>query len=124
MIGIKQVPKFKKTLKYFKKAERLDPRNILDDCGKKGVVALSSATPRDSGEAANSWSYKIEGNRERYVLSWTNSSIAGSVPLVILLQYGHSTKSGYFLPGRDFINPALVPVYDEIELRLRQEVFG
>jgi len=121
---IKKTPKFKKTLKYLKKAKRLDPRNILDSAGRKGVIALAAATPMDSGESANSWGYKIEGDKERYVLSWTNSAIAGSVPIVILLQYGHSTKSGYFLPGRDFINPALTPVYDEIESRLRQEVFG
>ena len=114
-------PQFKKTFKRFDEIAKFDPRPILHKYGKLGVGALRAATPQDTGEAGMSWSYKITGNRYRYALSWTNSDMAGRVPLVILLQYGHATKSGYFLSGRDFINPALRPIYDGILREAVQE---
>ena len=122
MIKVKKKPKFKKTYQYFKKLETFDPRKILEELGKRGVSALSSATPLDTGEAARSWSYKVAGNKERYTVTWSNNESAGSVPLVVILQYGHATKSGYFLSGRDFINPALRPLYEDLRRRLSKEI--
>jgi hypothetical protein len=122
MIKISQ-PKFVKTFRYLNRAKRLDPLDILHEYGKMGVAALRNATPMDTGETAYAWDYTVKGDRNRYVLSWTNSVMAGGVPLVILLQYGHATKAGYYLSGRDFINPALKPIYDGIEKALMNEVF-
>lgn len=122
MIKITQ-PKFIKTLKYMSRAKRLDPIDILHKYGRRGVIALQNATPMDTGETAYSWDYKITGDKRRYELTWTNSVMAGGVPLVILLHYGHATKSGYYLSGRNFINPALKPIYDGIEKALANEVF-
>lgn len=116
-------PKFKKTLAFLEKRSKFDAFKALDSAGKAGVRALSSATPVDSGDTARSWNYKIVGNKERYVLIWTNSEMAGRAPLALMLQYGHNTKSGYFLSGRDYINPALRPVYDDLKNKVRQEVF-
>jgi hypothetical protein len=107
-------PDFKDTYRFFDKLDRFDPRSILNNFGEMGVGLLSAATPHDTGETASKWSYKIEGHRERYTITWMNSEAAGSSPLVLLLQYGHNTKNGYWLPGRDFINPALYPIYDTI----------
>lgn len=122
MIGFKKQPNFKKTIKYFNKLLKIDPKKTLEKYGRLGVQALSRATPKDTSEAANSWDYKIEGNRERYELTWTNNDLAGQVPVVILIQYGHATKSGGFVSGRDFINPALKPVFDSLQADLRKEV--
>jgi len=116
-------PKFGKTLAYFSKLDRYDPKQILHEYGRMGVQALASATPMDTGETAAKWSYKIKGDKTQYKLIWTNSEMAGSAPLVLLLQYGHATKSGYFLSGIDFINPALKPIYAAMAKRLGQEVF-
>ena len=121
MIKFSRKPKFKKTYKYLEKAGRLDPKHIMDKYGRKGVSALSVATPNDTGNTARAWSYKVAGNRERYTITWSNSVMAGSVPLVVILQYGHATKSGYFLSGVDFINPALRPVYAALQRSLIQE---
>lgn len=118
------LPKFRKTRKYFKKLDRIDVRPLLERMGQEGIVALSAGTPVDSGETASQWAYNIEsrsGGRE-YKLSWTNSAMGGRTPIVVLLQYGHATKSGYFLSGRDFINPALRPVYNNFMKSLGQEV--
>jgi len=115
-------PKFKKTIAYLMRLNRFDARRVLEEHGRLGVALLSAATPVDTGEAASSWDYKIEGNRKRYKLIWTNSKLAGSVPLVLLLQYGHATKAGYFIPGRDFINPALKPVYISLSKAIGQEI--
>ena len=120
MISITK-PKFKKTEAFLDKLDKFDARRILEQFGPIGVSALSAATPADTGKTAGKWSYKVKGNKERYTLTWSNSEMAGRTPLVLLLQYGHATKNGYFLSGRDFINPALWPVYDALQKTLIKE---
>lgn len=115
-------PTFKKTLAWLAKLEQTRIMGVLERYGPVGVAALSSATPVDTGEASSSWSYKVEVKDGVYKLSWTNSDIAGSVPLVILLQYGHATKDGRFVSGRDFINPAIQPVFDDILSSIKREL--
>ena len=122
MIKFSKIPKFTKTLEFFDKIVRFDPISVLHEHGRMGVKALSKATPRDTGDTAGAWSYKIDGNPKQYVLTWTNDVVAGSAPLVLLLQYGHGTKSGYFIPGQDFINPALKPVYASFGKAIGAEV--
>lgn len=116
-------PRFKKTEAFFDKLRRFDPRSTLEMFGAMGVSALAAATPVDTGETAGKWSYEVEGNKERYTITWYNSEMAGRTPLVILLQYGHATKSGWFVSGIDFINPALRPIYDALPTILLQEAF-
>lgn len=122
MIRFKKVPKFGKTVGYLEKLTKYDVKDLLHQMGQMGVDRLAASTPVDSGETANAWGYKIKGNSQRYKLVWTNMIVAGRAPLVLMLQYGHATKSGYFLSGRDFINPALLPVYETLLERLGQEV--
>lgn len=122
MIRFRKVPKFGRTVGYLEKLTRYDIKPLLHQMGQMGVDKLSQTTPVDSGETANAWGYKIKGNSKQYKLVWTNDIVAGRAPLVLMLQYGHATKSGYFLSGRDFINPALLPVYETLLERLGQEV--
>ena len=121
MISLKQ-PKFVKTYRYLRKLEKFDPTDLMHEMGRMGVNLLSGTTPTDSGETAQSWGYKIKKSKTGFKLIWTNSVMAGRAPLVLLLQYGHATKSGFFLSGRDFINPALRPVYIAFMKGLSQEV--
>lgn len=123
MIRISQ-PQFIKTFSFFNKLKNHDVKSVLDRYGKKGVAALSAATPVDTGEAASSWAYRIEGNREHYKLIWTNSAMAGRTPVVLMIQYGHATKSGGWYDGKDFVNPAIRPIFDELNEALFKEVTG
>jgi hypothetical protein len=122
MIRFKKVPKFGKTVGYLEKLTKYDVRPLLHQMGKMGMEHLRQTTPVDTGETASGWGYKIKGNKKRYKLVWTNNVVVGRAPLVLLLQYGHATKSGYFLSGRDFINPALLPIYETLLEKLGQEV--
>jgi hypothetical protein len=79
-----------------------------------GVQALRISTPKDSGITADSWGYKIVNSKESIAIIWFNSEDAGSVPLAVLLQYGHGTRNGGYVQGRDYINPALRPIFDSI----------
>lgn len=124
MIRVTKKPQFKKTLSFLDKIDKFDPRGILEQYGRLGAQALSAATPALTGETAGKWSYKIKGSRERYRLIWTNSEMAGTAPLVLLIQYGHGTRGGTFVSGRDFINPALRPIYDALSERLIEEALG
>lgn len=102
----------------------LDPEfwAIAEQGAQRGVDALVSATPMDSGLTAASWYYTIEGNRNRFTITWCNSNIHNGFPVAIGLQYGHGTGTGGWVEGRDYINPAIVPVMEKIGQEIWEEV--
>ena len=108
--------------KFFKLTKRINPRQILEKYAREGVQRLSSVTPKDSGDTANAWTFEIVRSRSGFKIHWLNSSINDGVPIVILLQYGHGTRSGAYVEGRDFINPAMQPVFDAIAENIWKEV--
>lgn len=124
MISITQKGDYKKIDKFLR--HKLNPKytSILNRYGAKGVAALAMATPVDSGVTAASWSYKIRQNTQTKMFSihWENSSVTNGVPIVVLLQYGHGTGSGGYVQGRDFINPAIRPIFEEIANDIWKEV--
>lgn len=122
-IVVKNQGSFKKTLAYMFKASRVLKDTNLDVYGRRGVDALRSATPADSGETADSWDYKIVREKFSVKIVWTNSKIVGDedVPLAVLLQYGHADKSGAWVEGLDYINPALRPIFEDIASKIWKE---
>lgn len=82
--------------------------------GQLGVDALVSATPKDTGKTANSWSYEITKDQGKYTIYWKNTNINDGIPIAIIIQYGHGTRNGGYVQGRDYINPALQPIFDQI----------
>lgn len=114
MINITNSGSFKNLENFLAKNKRKDLRSILNRYGQLGVQALSAATPSDSGETSESWSYEIIVKDGAYTVSWNNSHSADEVPIVVLLQYGHATRNGAYVNGVDFINPALKPIFDQI----------
>lgn len=94
----------------------------LDRYGREGVEALVSATPVDSGETAKNWYYKIERQEKSTVISFCNGNIQNGVSIAIILQYGHGTRNGGWVEGRDYINPAIQPIFDEIAKQAWKEV--
>lgn len=105
---------FSKTYTFFHKALMANKLNKLDKYGEEGVIALSKNTPVDSGKTAGSWSYKIEYSNSGATISWYNKNIVDGVPIAIVLQYGHATQNGGFVQGRDYINPAIQPIFDKL----------
>ena len=82
--------------------------------GEKGVSALASATPVDTGKTAESWQYKIEQTKGSIRIYWTNTNVNNGVPIAIIIQTGHGTGTGGYVQGRDYINPAIRPIFDNI----------
>lgn len=122
MIRFKVKGGFSKTVDYLERLKRFEIRKILDRYGKAGVAALSSATPVDTGLTASSWYYKIEVGANTTSLIFCNSNIQNGVPIAIILQYGHGTGTGGYVQGRDYINPAIQPVFDDLVKKAREEV--
>lgn len=114
MISIKQRGDFKETEKLLKKSLGRDYISVLEKYGQQGVSALSASTPIDSGLTASSWSYKIIQNESGFSVSWENSNVQKNVNIAIILQYGHGTRNGGYVSGRDYINPALQPIFDKM----------
>lgn len=105
---------FSKTRKYFNNVIEAAKVEILEKYGNKGVAALSSATPVDSGLTATSWYYKIERSGSEIKLIFLNSNVNKGVQIAVILQMGHGTGTGGWVEGRDYINPAIQPIFDEI----------
>lgn len=115
---------FKKTEKFLKKSLGRDYRSVLDKYAQQGVEALSTATPKDSGETAASWYYDIIQNEGSLSIVWNNSHINKGVNIAIILQYGHGTRTGGYVQGRDYINPALRPIFDKLAEAAWKEVIS
>jgi len=101
--------------RFLKKASTTNISTILEGCGRDGVNALAASTPVDGGETKNSWGYEVKKTRGAYQIIWTNGekTVDGD-PIAIMLQYGHGTGTGGYVQGRDYINPAMRPVFDSI----------
>lgn len=122
MITFKQKGSFKNIERFLDKMQKKEFFQRLNQYGRRGVDALSAATPIDSGKTASSWNYEIHRSKDLVEIVWTNSNVNDGVPIVILLQYGHATGNGGYVQGYDFINPAIRPIFNEIEKDLWKEV--
>lgn len=122
IIKFTQYGDFSKTEEWFNRLLNREYLNILSKYGQQGVAALASATPVDSGKTASSWNYVIEHTGTTTELSFINSNVNKGVRIAIILQYGHGTRNGGYVRGRDYINPAIRPVFDKIANEAWKEV--
>ena len=122
MIVLSSKGDFSKATRYFERLKETAKLGVLDKYGQEGVAALSSATPVETGLTASSWTYKIQLSESSASIEFHNSNINNGVPIAIILQYGHGTGTGGWGEGRDYINPAIRPVFDKIVEDLWKEV--
>lgn len=115
---------FSKTIKFLNKVKNVKINDILSKYGAIGVNALSQATPKDSGVTSRSWNYKIEVNNDNASIVWYNTNIVKGVNIAVILQYGHGTRNGGWVEGRDYINPAMKPIFDKIADQVWKEVIN
>jgi hypothetical protein len=114
MIRVEVKGDLRKTKKFLKKLEDNDIRSKLDQWGEMGVNALADATPVDTGLVARSWGYRIVETRKGPTIAWYNTNVEDGALVAILIQYGHGTGTGGYVQGRDYINPAMLPVFEKI----------
>lgn len=122
MISVRQKGDFAKLTKYLINVKRAAKVNVLEKYGQEGVAALESATPRDTGLTASSWYYEIERVDGQTSITFYNSNIQNGIPIAIILQHGHATGTGGWVQGRDYINPAIQPIFDKIAQKAWEEV--
>lgn len=122
MIRFRQRGDFSNLSKFLEKAKEAIKLGDLDRYGREGVAALESATPVNTGLTAKSWYYKINRTNSTVSISFHNSNIQNGVPIAVIIQYGHGTNHGGWVQGRDYINPAIRPVFDEIVNKVWKEV--
>lgn len=122
MIKFKVKSKFEKTERYFNKLQHLYTSGKLDRYGLRGVEALLEATPKKTGKTSRSWKYKIVQEKDILKIVWYNTNIVDGTNVAVVLQYGRMSKRGYWIEGRDYINPAMKPIFDEMAKELWGEV--
>ena len=122
MITFRQKGDFSKLTRFLEKAKEVARLGDLDKYGREGVAALASATPIESGRTASSWYYQVENKNGSASITFYNSNVNKGVPIAIILQYGHGTRNGGFVQGRDYINPAIQPIFDRIADEAWREV--
>lgn len=114
MITFRHKGDFSKSFRYLERVKNVVRLGDLDRYGREGVAALASATPVDSGLTASSWYYEIVRKNGSVSIVFNNSNIQNGVPIAVILQYGHGTRNGGWVQGRDYINPAIQPIFDRI----------
>jgi hypothetical protein len=114
MVTFKQKGNFKKTETFLKKITHKDLYSRLDEFGQMGVDALAEATPKRTGLTAASWYYTIEKTKDSVAIYWNNSNIQNGVNIAVMLEYGHGTGNGGYVVGRNYITPAIQPIFDKI----------
>lgn len=114
MISLSVKGNFKNTEKFLDKVMKRTYIKSFNRYGEKGVAALRSATPRDSGKTAESWTYEVYDFGDTIKIVWYNNNVNKWANIAVLLQYGHATRNGGYVQGRDYINPAIQPIFDEI----------
>lgn len=124
VITISQKGSFAKTLKFLKKIQSASFFKTMEKYGEMGVQALRDATPKDTGKTSESWAYEIHQTDAGVSINWTNSNNNHGVYIAVLIQYGHGTRNGGYVQGRDYINPAMVPVFEKIANELWNEVIS
>lgn len=124
MLRLRTSGSFDNTTKFLKRMSTPKRYGDLNRYGEKGVAALAAATPKASGETANSWAYRIVEQRGRVRIEWYNKNVIDGQVIAVLIQYGHGTGTGGWVQGRDYINPAMRPIFDEIVAGVWKEVKG
>lgn len=122
MITFRQKGDFSKASRYLERLKEAAKLGVLDKYGREGVAALASATPTETGLTASLWTYEIERKGSSVSIVYKNSNINKGVPIAVILQYGHGTGTGGWVQGRDYINPAIQPVFDRIADEAWKEV--
>lgn len=122
MIRLTQKGNFDNTMSFLKKIKLDRLYSKLEKYAQEGVRALMAATPVDSGKTAASWGYNVVRESDYWSVEWTNSNFNKGVPIAVILQYGHGTRNGGYVQGRDYINPAMRPIFDKIAEDIWKEV--
>ena len=122
MISFRHKGDFSKLTRFLERAKEVVHLGCLDKYGREGVAALASATPVDTGLTAHSWYYKITNDGQSAKVTFYNSNIQNGVPIAIILQYGHGTRNGGWVQGRDYVNPAVQPIFDKLANEAWREV--
>ena len=122
MITITEKGSFKNTERYLQRLKSEQQYAVLSKYGSLGVNALSNATPVESGLTAASWSFTVVQRRGYYSIRWHNSHVENGIPIAVILQYGHGTGTGGYVQGRDYIMPAIRPIFDQIAAEAWREV--
>ena len=122
MVTFKHHGDFRKTKRFLKRASDNKILQKLDQYGREGVAALSAATPAESGKTASSWYYEIRRSGGSFSIHWNNSNVVDGVNIAVIIQYGHGTGTGGYVAGRDYINPAIRPIFDKIAENVWKEV--
>lgn len=122
MITFRHKGDLSKTTRFMQRAKEIIKLSDLDRYGREGVAALASATPVDTGKTASCWDYEIIHKNGSISLVFNNTNINKGVPIAIILQYGHGTRNGGYVQGRDYINPAIQPIFDRMTNELWEEV--
>jgi hypothetical protein len=121
-IQITSKDRFDKAISYLERLRMFKFDGILNEYGQKGVDALRAASPRETGELANSWTYSIVRTGDVAKIEWHNTDVEGGYSVALLIQYGHGTNNGGYVPPHDYINPAIEPILNELALKIGAEV--
>jgi hypothetical protein len=124
MIKVTTRGSFAKSQAFLTRMQQREQFRVLEKYGAMGVAALATVTPTDSSLTSNSWFYEIVSRPGYFAIHWYNSNVRdpGRIPVAAIIQYGHATRTGGYVRGIDYINPAMRPIFDAMVADMWKEV--
>lgn len=99
--------------------------NTMEAMGQAGVDNLAATTPKDTGQTAAGWGYDLTVRMNQSELSWYNTAhphVSGN--LARMLYTGYSTGTGGYVPPRDYITPAMEPIYKDATYKVVEAIMN
>jgi hypothetical protein len=108
---------------WLKDVTHRDPASAISAIAREGTRSLAENTPRSTGETASSWKEKITTKGGITEISWYNTAHPGSmVNIAKLIDLGHGTGTGGYVPPRPYIKDAMKPVWSHVDNRVVREL--
>lgn len=124
-VGFETTGNFENALRWLTRTKDKIPTSTLDKLGREGVESLKASTPvGETGGTAAGWDFDVDRNRSGAELSFTNNAHPQeSVNIAKILELGHGTGTGGYVPPRPYIKQAMAPVFGKAADQIAKEMF-
>ena len=112
---------FEPTISWLKRQTRAVPKDILAQIGDLGIESLSENTPKDTGETAMGWGYKVKSGNNPEIVFFNNAHPNEKVNIAKIIELGHGTRTGGVVYARPYIKRSMTPVFEQAKEILARE---
>lgn len=100
---------------------KTDMQSPLNQLASQGTKSLAAHTPMETGETASGWQADVIKRGEVSEIVWTNTAHPeAKVNVAKIIDIGHGTGTGGYVPPRPYIKKAMKPVWSKVDAIVRE----